>query len=273
MYTMGMCITMFILLALAGCEKQTVESRITGKEVVLNDQQIRNLSSKKIFFGHQSVGDNIVQGIRDVMESDPRLRMNLISSADPQAVPGSAFVEAHIGVNRNPGSKTEAFNQVIDKGFGKQGGIALYKYCYIDFGSGTDVAQVFSNYRKGITELHQKYPSLTVVHSTVPLTSDQPSKTIKDRIKDVLRKLAGRDANVKRNEFNRMLKDAYGSKEPIFDLAEIESTHPDGSRSFFSRGTQKVYTLAPEFTTDGGHLNELGRRRLAERLLFLLANL
>ena len=65
MYTMGMCITMFILLALAGGEKQTVESRITGKEVVSNEQQIRNLSSKKIFFGHQSVGDNIVQGIRD----------------------------------------------------------------------------------------------------------------------------------------------------------------------------------------------------------------
>ena len=77
-----------------------------------------------------------------MMESDPRLRMNLISSADPEAVPGSAFVEAHIGVNRNPGSKTEAFDPVIDKGFGKQGGIALYKYCYIDFGSGTDVAQV-----------------------------------------------------------------------------------------------------------------------------------
>jgi lysophospholipase L1-like esterase len=135
------------------------------------------------------------------------------------------------------------------------------------------VAQVFSNYRKGIAELHEKYPSLTVVRSTVPLTSDQPSQTIKDQIKDVLRELAGRDANVKRNEFNRMLKDEYGSKDPIVDLAEIESTHPDGSRSFFSRGTQKVYTLAPEFTRDGGHLNELGRRRLAERLLFLLANL
>ena len=87
------------------------------------------------------------------MEWDPRLRMNLISSADPEAVPGSAFVEAHIGVNRSPASKTEAFNQVLDKGFGKQGGIALYKYCYIDFGSNTDVAQIFSNYRKGIAEL------------------------------------------------------------------------------------------------------------------------
>jgi hypothetical protein len=76
---------------------------------VLNDQQIRNLSSKKIFFGHQSVGDNIVQGIRDVMEWDPRLRMNLISSADPEAVPGSAFVEAHI--------RGEPQSRVEDSGF------------------------------------------------------------------------------------------------------------------------------------------------------------
>jgi lysophospholipase L1-like esterase len=263
---------MFILLALAGCEKQTVESRITGKEVVLNDQQIRNLSSKKIFFGHQSVGTILSRvfgmwwnGIPDWgwIWSPRRI---LKQWRDLRS-------SKHISGWTAPASKTEAFNQVLDKGLGKQGGIALYKYCYIDFGSNTDVAQVFSNYRKGIAELHEKYPSLTVVHSTVPLTSDQPSQTIKDQIKDVLRELAGRDANVKRNEFNRMLKDEYGSKDPIVDLAEIESTHPDGSRSFFSRGTQKVYTLAPEFTRDGGHLNELGRRRLAERLLFLLANL
>jgi hypothetical protein len=42
------------------------------------------------------------------MEWDPRLRMNLISSADPEAVTGSAFVEAHIGVNRS---------SVEDRGF------------------------------------------------------------------------------------------------------------------------------------------------------------
>ena len=240
---------------------------------MLSDQQIRSLSTKKIFFGHQSVGDNIMQGIRELVASDPRLKVNLVTSADPQSVPGPAFIETHVGVNRNPGSKTAAFNEIVDKGFGKEGGIAFYKYCYIDFSSSTDVAEVFANYRKGIAELKGKYPSLTIVHFTVPLTAEQPAAGIKDRVKDSLRRIAGRDANIKRNEFNQMLKQEYGAKDPIFDLAEIESTHSDGSRSYFSRVGEKVYTLAPEFTTDGGHLNEIGRQAAAKKLLVLLASL
>jgi len=273
MSTLSVCLMILMCLALAGCTHEIAESEITRRESVLSDQQIQRLITQKVFFGHQSVGDNIVDGIRDVMAADHRLKLNLVSSADPQSIPGFAFVETHIGVNRNPASKTAAFNEVIDKGFGKQGGIAFYKYCYIDFGSSTNVSEVFANYRKGISELREKYPSLTIVHSTVPLTADQPNSTAKDEVKDYLRKLSGRDPNVKRNEFNRMLKEEYGTRDPVFDLAEIESTHADGSRSYFSRGFQKVYTLAPEFTTDGGHLNESGRRRVAAKLLLLLANL
>jgi hypothetical protein len=111
------------------------------------------------------------------------------------------------------------------------------------------------------------------VHSTVPLTADQQPASFKDSVKNTLRKLAGRDPNVKRNRFNQLLKQTYGGKDPIFDIAEIESTHSDGSRSYFSRAGQKIYTLAPEFTEDGGHLNEAGRRRGAQQLLALLAGL
>ena len=214
-----------------------------------------------------------MQGVRDLMASDPRLQIRLVTSTDPQAVAGPAFVEGHIGVNRNPGSKTAAFDEVMDRGFGRQGGIALYKYCYIDFSSTTDVATVFDNYKKNAEELKKKYPSLVLVHATVPLTADQLSTSFKDRTKDMLRKLMGRDPNVKRNQFNQLLKQTYGGKDPIFDIAEIESTRADGSRTYFSRAGQKIYTLAPEFTTDGGHLNEAGRRAGAQKLLALLAAL
>jgi hypothetical protein len=262
-----------ILLTLSACQRQTTESGIARKGAVLSDQQIRSLSTKKIFFGHQSVGDNIVQGIRDLMAADPHLKINIVTSADPQSVPGFAFVEAHVGANRNPQSKNEAFAAILDKGLGGQGGIAFYKYCYIDFSSSTDVQQVFDNYRKGIADLRQKYPSLTIVHSTVPLMAEEPSGTMKDRIKTILRRVSGRDPNVKRNQFNQLLRQAYGGRDPIFDIAEVESTHFDGSRSYFMRGVQKIYTLAPEFTNDGGHLNEIGRRAAAEQLLLVLANL
>jgi hypothetical protein len=262
-----------LLLTLSACQRQTAELETLGKDVVLSDQQVRSLATKKIFFGHQSVGDNIVQGIRDLMAADPRLQIKIVTSADPQSVSGFAFVETHIGVNRDPRSKTEAFAAILDKGFGAQGGIALYKYCYIDFGTATDVERVFDNYRKGIADIRQKYPSLTLVHSTVPLTADEASTTAKDRIKAVLRRILGRDPNVKRNQFNHLLWQTYGGRDPIFDIAQIESTRSDGSRCYFTRGMTKIYTLAPEYTTDGGHLNELGRRKIAEQLLLVLANL
>src|ERR1700686_4954691 len=86
------------LMSLSSCQKQTGKSMAVRNGAVLSDQQIRSLSAKRIFFGHQSVGDNIVQGIRDLMAADARLKINMASSAEPQSVPGFAIVEAHIGV-------------------------------------------------------------------------------------------------------------------------------------------------------------------------------
>ncbi len=213
------------------------EAKPVRNGAVLSDQQICSLSTKKIFFGHQSVGDNILQGIRDVMASDPRLKINIVTSADPQSVSGFAFVETHIGVNRHPQSKDAAFAAILDKGFGAQGGMALYKYCYIDFSPTSDAQQVFENYRKRITEVKHKYPSLTIVHATVPLMAEETKGTVKEQIKRVLRRIIGRDPNVKRNQFNQLLRQAYEGKDPIVDIAEAESTHADGSRSYFLRGT------------------------------------
>jgi hypothetical protein len=95
---------------------------------------------------------------------------------------------------------------------------------------------------------------------------------MKDWLKSVLRKITGRDANVRRNQFNQLLKETYAGKDLIFDLAQIESTRPDGSQSYFLRGTQRIYTLAPDLTNDGGHLNEFGRRAAVRELLSLLSN-
>jgi lysophospholipase L1-like esterase len=60
-----------------------------------------------------------------------------------------------------------------------------------------------------------------------------------------------------------MLREKYAG-EPLFDLAKVESTRPNGSRSFFHDGANVVYTLAPELTDDGGHLNATGRLAAAE---------
>lgn len=235
------------------------------QEADLTDQQARTLSTQKVFFGHQSVGENIIQGIQEMMASDPRLRLNIVDSRNPEAVPAPAFVESHIGQNTDPRSKNSDFLAMMNQGFA---GIAMLKYCYVDIGEATDAQQMFNSYQAMIEEVRRNHPEIRIVHITVPLTT--VGSTTKAWVKSMLGKNTAQDDNIKRNRFNSLLVQAYG-KEPIFDLATVESTHSDGSRSYFKNGSELIYTLAPEYTTDGGHLNQAGRRIAAERLLKVLA--
>ncbi len=101
----------------------------------------------------------------------------------------------------------------------------------------------------------------------------------KTSIKTWIKKIIGKkdiweyDDNIKRNQYNQLLKEYYEGKEPVFDLAKIESTYPDGKRCTFEKDGKTYYSLVSEYTSDGGHLNEKGRKIVAEKLLVFLANL
>jgi hypothetical protein len=58
----------------------------------------------------------------------------------------------------------------------------------------------------------------------------------------------------------------------LFDLAKAESTLPDGSRSFFMSNRDTVFTLAEQYSADGGHLNDLGKRYAAAAMLTALGS-
>ncbi len=248
-----------------------MKTAIPSEPLLLTDRQIVRLATARIFFGHQSVGNNILDGIRDLMASDARLEIKIAKSEDPQSIPGPVLAEFEIGQNGNPRSKDEAFEQVLARGFGAQGETAMYKYCYADIDASTDVKQVFVNYCNAIAAIKAKHPALQIVHITVPLTVAEPAA--KAWLKSMLGKSAPHHANVKRCEFNSMLLKTFVGTDPVFDLAEVESTHCDRSRSCFTRPGEVIYTLAPEYTTDGGHLNEVGRQAAAVALLQVLSRL
>jgi len=232
----------------------------------LTDQQIRIVSNQRVFFGHQSVGDNIIQGIRDISASDPRLKLNIVESRHPETVSGPAFIETHVGQNTDPQSKNADFLAIVQQGFE---GIALLKYCYVDISQDTDVANVFHAYQATVERTRTNNPAVRIVHVTVPLTVADFTAT------GWLRSLLGRNSaqndNIKRSQFNALLRQNYRT-ELLFDLADVESTRADGTRSFFKNGSGIAYTLAPEYTTDGGHLNAEGRRLAAQKLLEVLAS-
>jgi hypothetical protein len=125
-------------------------------------------------------------------------------------------------------------------------------------------------------QLKRKYPGVKFIHFTVPLLR-QPEKSFKSTIK----KLLGRSGdgffdnshNIARNRYNDLLRSAYEGKEPIFDLARLEAVSPEKNLCFFDDKGTRIMILCPEYTDDGGHLNSIGRRYVAEQLLVFLANL
>lgn len=216
------------------------------------------LATARIYFGHQSVGRNIVDGLRDLNAAGSG-DLRIVSSRELSSG-APALLEFPIGENGRPESKMKDFAAALQKIDDKAPAIAMFKYCYLDFSSETDVELLFASHRKALQEMRAGHPNLVFVHVTVPLTRLESGPRF--LAKRLLGKPTTREANEKRNRFNAMLRQEYAG-EPMFDLAKVESTSPNGSRSFFNDGGEIVYTLAPELTDDGGHLNAAGRRAAA----------
>ncbi|HEX2781683.1 MAG TPA: SGNH/GDSL hydrolase family protein [Gemmatimonadaceae bacterium] len=254
----------------------TAEPTPTTEAATLGDvtsAEWDRLARRRIFFGHQSVGDNLMEGVARVVAADQRIRLRVEKRDQADFTDGPALVHTLIGRNYEPESKSAAF---LDALAGAEvPDVALYKFCYVDIGPKTDPDTLFAEYARTVDRAQSLHPELTIVHVTVPLMTARPATGLKG----FARRLLGRgpspeiENNVKRNRYNALLRARYAGSAPVFDLARIESTRPDGSRSYFLRGADTIYTLAPELTTDGGHLNELGQRRAAERFLALLARL
>ena len=141
----------------------------------------------------------------------------------------------------------------------------------MDVKADAEVEKIFNAYKDAMSRLSKAYPKTIIIHSTIPLT------TLQTGIKATIKKIIGRspygvDENIKRFEFNELLKKEF-NKTYIFDIAGVESTRPDGSKETFSKDNNTYPSLVPEYTADSGHLNKTGRGKAAEQLLLLLVNL
>jgi len=232
----------------------------------------RKLSEKKIYFGHQSVGFNIVEGLKDLIKENPQIKLNIVESHDPADFSSPLFAHSPIGKNHDPISKIDDFKKFMDNGIGNRANFAFFKFCFVDITADTDVHKVFAHYKDSMKHLKEKYLETTFIHVTVPLTTVQtgPKAWIK---KIIGRPIDGYPDNIKRNEFNDLLRKEYEGKAPILDLAKIESVTSNGKSVAFTKDGKSFYAMNPEFTHDGGHLNEVGRKLVAQSLLILLADL
>lgn len=228
------------------------------------------LRTQRIFFGHQSVGQDVLEGLSRL---SPELRVVEVRGGSP-APEGPGLFHVKVGQNEQPLTKMEDFERQLASAVTSAGGVdvALYKLCYVDINATTDVDLLFSAYRRTHERLRRAHPEVQLVHVTVPLTVVQ--RGLRAWVKERLgRPPYGVAENIQRHRYNEQLRKTYGGKEPLFDLAMLESTRADGSVERAAWRGASSPALVPGYASDGAHLNAAGAERVARGLVAVLGAL
>ncbi|MCP3101864.1 SGNH/GDSL hydrolase family protein [Myxococcus sp. K15C18031901] len=231
------------------------------------------LAGKRIFFGHQSVGGNILDGVKQLPPSGQAVPPRVVELVTPtESLAPGTIAHAMVGQNEKPETKIADFERLMDAGLAKSTDVAFFKFCYIDFNASTDTRALFEKYRVAMEGLRARHPGTTFVHVTVPLTTVQ--RGAKAWLKELLGKpVWGIQENVKRESFNQLLRQNYGGKQPLFDLARLESTTAEGVEEKYELNGQEWPAMVPAYSDDGGHLNAAGQARIAKEFVGFLASL
>lgn len=242
----------------------------------LTNAQLTRIQNLHILFGHQSVGENIIDGLKQLMEHNPllQLRIQRVNTAVDCSNP--VFGHFLVGSNTDPRSKCDSFKAFMDSGIGNRIDSAFFKFCFVDINENTNLEDIFSYYVETMEYLKNRYPRVTFIHVTTPLTTIP--QDVRTQFKSFIKKILQRPdwvylANVQRNKYNDMLRSKYLGKEPVFDLAAAESVRPDGSLQCFTYRGKTYSRMADLYSDDGGHLNNRGRIKAAKTLLEVLCSL
>ncbi|SDL82442.1 SGNH/GDSL hydrolase family protein [Tessaracoccus oleiagri] len=224
----------------------------------VSPQELERAAEQRVFFGHMSVGNNVISGLRQLYEAHDVAPPNFIET-DIGEIPsldedGGAFVHTLIGENRHPYRKLENFEAMLRGGLADQVDVALIKFCYIDLRWDSDVEKLFETYKATMAQLEADYPHVRFVHLTAPLTTGPYG--IKDHIKMVV----GRNDNATRERYNALIRAEYGP-DRVFDIAALESRAPDGAVK------AELYS---GYSNDGAHLNETGAALVAAEFVRML---
>jgi hypothetical protein len=259
-----------LCLLFSSCSTEKDNSGDDHMPAAVSADDVAVVRSQRILFGHQSVGNNILMGMRELTEDMHIAPLNIVGVRELNPDSDNFICDVSVGKNHAPYTKLDAFEEIVDGPLGQSLDIALMKLCYVDVGQDTDVGALVSAYKNRITELRSRHPDIVFVYMTVPLRAR--SAGWKRFIKSILGydNRADREA-IKRSEFNTLLLSECAG-DPVFDLAKVESTFGDGTRESFEHEGKTVYTLVEQYTDDGGHLNQLGRQLVARAFLKTLAD-
>jgi hypothetical protein len=207
----------------------------------------------KWYFAHASVGSNLIDGFHDLNAEDPNT-FPYTTAASTGTFPTETVPATIYEHNRgNPGwkPKIDRFAAAVQNGWRfPKVDVVLNKLCYIDqFASA-------NYYLQSMSRLEAAFPETIFIYATMPLTS---AADWKSRL---------------RQSFNNKVRDwTQANRRILFDLADIESHNANGNACTFNAGSKSFELLCGDYTDDGGHLNRVGRRILAQGFYGLAAAL
>lgn len=225
----------------------------------------------RFFFGHQSVGSNLLAGVQDLARDRAIPTVQELLQPTEHVAASAVLLHARLGRNTEPQSKLSELAQWLDAGLARSVDYAMLKFCYVDIASMEQARSLHAAYIDGMAGIRESHPKLRLAHCSVPL------RVLPSGPYALARRILGhRHAEIERNRArewynDRLRQDANGA--PLFDIALIQSTRPDGERCTQRDGQDRVAYLASGYSHDGGHLNDQGRRIVAVAFLDFLTAL
>jgi hypothetical protein len=256
---------LLLVFAAVGCgnhlDNGTADQK--GHRVTVPGSTLAHVSAIRTFFAHQSVGGNLLDGVRDLQEREERTTLPIVDIGNTPLPTGPVLAHLYVGQNGDPMSKIRGFRQALESGLGDTIDVAAVKFCFWDIQKDTDVEKVFEAYSQTIAELQTRFPRIAFVHVTVPLfarDSDWRAGVRRLLSMEVPRTLD----NAKRNALSERIRARYTGREPIFDLEAFEAAT--------NREKGAIPYLRSDYTYDGGHLNESARAAGAATFLNVVAD-
>jgi hypothetical protein len=232
------------------------------------EQDLKAVQGGRILFTHHSVGVNILAGV-DALSREAGVPLLVLSVEEGAAAAGPAIVHGGGGRNTDPRSKIDHFAALIRSTPSLRPDLAFMKLCYVDFAPDTDVPALFAHYHQTLEALKRERPEIRFAHVTTPLFR-RPTD-LRSTVKRLLGRSVWEDAaNARRAEYNALLRERFGA-DPVFDLAGVESTGPDGAPCRTEVEGRPVQSLDPRYTDDGGHLNAAGQRAVGAAAIRFVA--
>lgn len=222
---------------------------------------------RRVFFGHQSVGAQVITGINEWADNLGQPDMPVVD-VDVSAIPGTGGVMAHayVGTNGDGRTKTRgtagaapSFDYRIRNGLASQIDTAVLKFCYADVRSTSPYtpAELFTEYAATMDALVADFPAITFIFATETIVMEVDEDG---------------DDNDLRYAYNQAVRAAYASGGRLWDIALAESTAADGTRVTDGSGVEHLW---PTYASaDQEHIGTTaGRMAASKPLLLLLAEI